>query len=248
MISSGTKSILRKELKSYISTPLGYVFLIIFLFSISYVTFEPGRGSFFLMRQADLSSFFKYIPWLFIFLIPAITMRSWAEERKSGTIELLLTLPITVKEAVIAKFLASWIFVGFALFCTFPMIITVTYLGDPDLSVIFLGYFGSFLLAGAYLAIGIFFSAITKNQVISFILSVVACYILLMAGSPPMLEFISSFSPSYFVHLFESLSLLNHFEALGRGVIRFGDLWFYIIMIASWLMGSIAFLKENRAN
>lgn len=248
MMSSITYSIFKKELKSYLSTPLGYVFLTIFLFAIGYVTFEPGRGSFFLLRQADLSSFFRYIPWLFIFLIPAITMRSWAEERKSGTIELLLTLPVTVKQAVMAKFLASWVFVGLALFCTFPMVFTVIYLGSPDLSVIFLGYFGAFLLAGAYIAIGIFFSALTKNQVISFILSVVACYLLLMAGSPPILEFLSHIFPAYFVHLFESLSLLNHFESLGRGVLHLGDLWFYLIMIGSWLMGSIAFLKENQAN
>ena len=175
-------------------------------------------------------------------------MRLWAEERKSGTIELLLTLPISIKEAVIAKFFASWAFVFFALLCTFPMVVTVAYLGSPDLGVIFLGYLGALFLAGAFLAIGTFFSAITKNQVISFILSVVACYVLLMAGSPPILEFLSSILPKYIVNLFESLSLLNHFESLGRGVFRVADFWFFLVMIFAWLSGSIIFLKENRAS
>jgi len=160
MITNITKSIIKRELKSYFSTPIGYVFVIIFLFSIGYVTFEPGRGSFFLMRQADMSSFFRYIPWLFVFLIPAVSMGIWSEERRSGTIEFLFTMPITVKEAVIGKFLAAWLFVNFALACTFPMVLTVIYLGNPDLGVVFLGYFGASLLAAAFLAIGCFFFSV----------------------------------------------------------------------------------------
>lgn len=241
-------AIVKRELKSYFSSPLGYVFIIIFLFAMGHVTFEPGRGSFFLSRQADLRAFFRYIPWIFLLLVSAVTMRSWAEERKSGTIEMLLTLPITVWQAIIGKFLASWIFVTLALALTFPMVLTVVYLGNPDLSVIFIGYVGSVLLAGSYLSVGLFFSSLTKNQVTSFILTVVVCYILLMAGSPPVLGFLSVFMPKFFVDIFESLSLLNHFESLQRGVINLGDIFFYLMMIVGWLYGHYLVLNEKKAN
>lgn len=247
MIDRITKSIVKRELKGYFSTPVGYVFVVIFLFSIGYVTFEPGRGSFFILRQADLASFFRYIPWLFIFLVPAISMRLWSEERKTGTIELLLTSPVTLSQAVIGKFLAAWIFLIFVLLCTFPMIITVIYLGNPDLGTIYIGYLGAILMAGTYLAVGMFFSAMTRNQVISFIMSVVGCYLLLMAGSPPILEFLSSFTPLYVVDVFESLSILNHFEAMGRGVVRLGDLLFFSITIIGWLYLSVILLREKKS-
>ncbi len=242
------KNLFIKEFTSYFKTPLGYVFLVIFLFGVGYLTFEPGRGSFFYMREASLSSFFRYIPWMFLFLIPAVSMRLWSEERKSGTIELLLTMPITIKEAVIAKFLASWAFIGVALLGTFPMVVTVLYLGNPDLGVIFLGYLASFLMAGALLAVGGFFSALTKNQVISFILTVCTSFLLIMAGSPPILDFISAFSPKYVVDLFESLSVLNHFDSIERGVLTIGNVWFFAVMIIAWLFGNIILLNENKAN
>ncbi len=248
MMSKATKHLFFKEFSSYFKTPLGYVFLVIFLFGIGYLTFEPGRGSFFYMREASMASFFRYIPWMFLFLIPAVSMRLWSEERKSGTIELLLTMPVTVKEAVIAKFLASWAFLGVALAGTLPMIITVIYLGNPDLGVIVLGYIASFLMAGALLAVGGFFSALTKNQVISFILTVCTSFLLIMAGSPPILEFISAFSPRYFVDLFEALSVLNHFEAIERGVFSLSNLWFFGVMITCWLYGNIILVNENKAN
>ncbi len=248
MISSTTKHLFIKEFSSYFKSPLGYVFLVIFLFGIGYLTFEPGRGSFFYMREASMTSFFRYIPWMFLFLVPAVSMRLWSDERKSGTIELLLTMPVTVKQAVIAKFLASWVFIGVALAGTFPMVLTIIYLGSPDLGVVFLGYCASFLIAGALLAIGGFFSALTKNQVISFILTVVVCFILLMAGSPPILEFISTFSPKYFVDLFESLSILNHFDSIERGVFSLSNFWFFAVMIMCWLYGNIVLLNENKAN
>jgi len=248
MISHSLKTIFKREVKGYFSSPLGYVFIIIFLFSIGYVTFEPGRGSFFLMRKASLGSFFKYIPWLFIFLVPAMAMRMWAEERKSGTIELLLTLPVTIKEAVLAKFLAAWFIIFLSLVGTFPMVLTVAYLGDPDPGVIFLGYLGSFLLGGAFLAIGSFFSALTKNQVISFILSVGACYLLTMAGSPPILEFLSTLFPKYVVSVFESLSMLNHFESLSKGLLKLSDMWFFAVMMFGWLFGCGMLIRENKAN
>lgn len=237
-----------KELAGYFKTPLGYVFLVIFLFGIGYLTFEPGRGSFFYMREASLAAFFKYIPWMYLVLIPAVSMKLWAEERKSGTIELLLTMPITVGQAVTAKFLAAWAFIGLALAGTFPMVFTVVYLGSPDLGVAFLGYAASFFTAGTLLAVGSFFSALTKNQVVSFILTVVASFLLLMAGSPPVLEFISAFSPRYVVDLFESLSLLNHFEAVERGVLGVGNLWFFGVGTAFWLYGNIVLLRENKAD
>ena len=247
-MNQAIKNLFIKEFTSYFKTPLGYVFLVIFLFGIGYLTFEPGRGSFFYMREASLSSFFRYIPWMFLFLIPAVSMRLWSEERKSGTIELLLTMPITIKEAVIAKYLASWAFIGVALLGTFPMVVTVLYLGNPDLGVIFLGYLASFLMAGALLAVGGFFSALTKNQVISFILTVCTSFLLIMAGSPPILDFISAFSPKYVVDLFESLSVLNHFDSIERGVLTIGNVWFFAVMIIAWLFGNIILLNENKAN
>ena len=248
VMSKATKHLFVKEFTSYFKTPLGYVFLVIFLFGIGHLTFEPGRGSFFYARESSMTSFFSYIPWMFIFLIPAVSMKLWSEERKSGSIELLLTMPITVAGAVWAKFLASWAFLGVALLGTFPMIFTVIYLGSPDLGVIFLGYLASFLMAGALLSVGGFFSALTKNQVVSFILTVVVSLALLMAGSPPLLELISSFLPKYFVDLFESLSVLNHFDSIERGVFGLSNLWFFAITITCWLYGSIILLHENKAN
>lgn len=247
MNNSAIKVLFKKELKSYFTTPLGYVFVIIFLFGLGHITFEPGKGSFFIFRKAELTSLFNYVPWLFIFLIPAITMRLWAEERKSGTIELLLTLPVSVKEAVVAKFLASWAFASISLLGTFPFVMTVLYLGEPDLTVIFVGYLACILLAACFISIGMFFSALTKNQVISFILAVVVCNLFMMAGSPPVLEFFSAFLPQFFVEHVEALSILNHFESMVKGVVRIGDIWFYAVMIMGWLYASILLLNERKA-
>ena len=248
MKNQNLKILFQKEFSSYFKGPLGYVFLVIFLFGIGYFTFEPGRGSFFLVREASMAAFFNYIPWMFLFLIPAVSMRLWSEERKSGTIELLLTMPISVREAVLAKYLAAWAFIGVALLGTFPMVVTVYYLGNPDGGVIFMGYLASFLMAGALLAVGSFFSALTKNQVVSFILSVVVCFVLAMAGSPPILEFLTTFFPKYVVDLFESLSVINHFESMGRGVISLGNMWFFIIMMIFWLTANVFILNQNKAN
>ena len=248
MISKTTRYLFLKEFTSYFKTPLGYVFLVIFLFGIGYLTFEPGRGSFFYIREASMSSFFRYIPWMFLFLIPAVSMKLWSEERKSGTIELLLTMPVTVRQAVVAKFLASWAFIGVALAGTFPMVFSIIYLGNPDLGVAFLGYLASFFMAGAMLTVGGFFSALTKNQVVSFILTVVVSFLLLMAGSPPILEFIGTLLPKYFVNLFESLSILNHFDSIERGVFSLSNLWFFAVMMLCWIYGNIVLLNENKAN
>ncbi|MCB0422649.1 MAG: ABC transporter permease subunit [Bdellovibrionales bacterium] len=248
MNNANFKNLFWKELTGYFKSPLGYVFLVIFLFGIGYLTFEPGSGSFFIMQEASLSSFFRYIPWMFLFLIPAVSMRLWSEERKLGTIELLFTLPITVRQAVLAKFFAGWAFVAIALFGTAPMIITVLYLGRPDMGVILFGYMASMLLAGSLLAVGSFFSALSKNQVVAFILTVVVGFVLLMAGSPPILEFLSTLLPGYFVDLFESLSVLNQFEAIERGVFSLSNLWFFTVMIVCWLFANVILLQENKAN
>ena len=247
-MNQAVKHLFIKEFTGYLKTPIGYVFLVIFLFGIGYLTFEPGRGSFFYAREASLSSFFRYVPWMFLFLVPAVSMRLWSDERKSGTIELLFTMPITVGEAVLAKFLASWAFIGVALVGTFPMVVTVVYLGNPDIFVAFLGYAASFLTAGTLLVVGGFFSALTKNQVVSFILTVFVGFLLLMAGSPPVLEFISTFAPKYCIQVFESLSVLNHFDSIERGVFGLGNLWFFAVTIACWLYGNVVLLKGNKAD
>ena len=242
------KTLFWKEFSSYFKTPLGYVFLVIFLFGMGHLAFELGRGSFFYAREASLNALFRYIPWMLLFLVPAVSMKLWSEERKLGTIELLFTMPVTVQDAVIAKFLASWAFIGVALCGTFPMVSTVIYLGNPDLGVAFLGYLSSFFTAGFLLSVGGFFSALTKNQVISFILTVVAGFLLLMSGSPPILEFLSTFLPKYFVDLFESLSVLNHFDSIGRGVLGLGHLWFFAVTIVCWTYGTVLLLEENKAD
>jgi ABC-2 type transport system permease protein len=178
--------IFKRELASYFATPLAYVFIVIFLVLSGVFTFY--LGGFFESGQANLSAFFNFHPWLYLFLVPAIAMRLWAEERKSGSIELLMTLPITRFEAVTGKFLAAWVFAGIALLLTFPMIITVNYLGEPDNGAIVTGYIGSWLLAGAYLAIGSCMSALSKNQVIAFILAVSACFLFIVSGFPMVLD------------------------------------------------------------
>lgn len=244
MIKNGYPLFL-KEFKAYFYSPMGYIFLIIFIFCSGFLTFEPGRGSFFYARQADLSPFFYYIPWIFLFLVPAICMRIWAEEKKSGTIELIMTLPLDTGTAVMSKFFASWLFLGLSLLLTFPMVLTVIYLGNPDLKVIFSGYAVSFLMGGVLTAICNFFSAVSKNQVISFILSLLACTLFLMAGSPPVLEFVSAFFPNYFVSLIESLSVLTRFENMERGLWSLGDLWFWFGMMFFWLFATKIILTEK---
>lgn len=238
----------KKEFLSYFKNPMGYVFLVIFLFGASYLCFEPGRGSFFALRTSSMSPYFEYLPWMFLFLIPAVSMRLWSEERRSGSIELLLSMPISIGEAVVAKFLASWLFLGVAILASFPMFLTVVYLGSPDYGQIFSGYLASFLLAGSMLAMGSFFSALSKNAVISFIACSVCCFVFMMAGSPPVLDFLSVILPDFFLSVFESLSLLNHFEQMEKGLISLGSLWFFALLMAFWLMASVYLLEENKAN
>jgi ABC-2 type transport system permease protein len=241
----GFWAVLKRELKGYFATPVAYVFLVIFLFFAGYLPFRDG---FFEIRQADLRLFFTSLPLLFVFMVPSTAMRLWAEERKSGSIELLLTLPITVPQAVLGKFFAAWAFLGIALLLTFPLPAVVVYLGDPDMGQTVTGYLGSFLMAGGFLAIGSFFSALTKNQVISFILSVVACAILVFAGNPTTLNYLSeSISPAV-VGVVENLSFQTHFESMMRGVVEFKDVSYFVILIAAWVYACTLILEERKAN
>jgi len=238
------KAVFKRELKSYFTTPLAYVFLVIFLFFSGYLTFKQG---FYEMRQADMSAFFQNLPLLFVFMVPSTAMRMWAEERKVGSIELLFTLPITITQAVLGKFMAAWLFLGIALALTFPMVITVAYLGEPDIGLIITGYLGSLLMAGGFLAIGCFFSAVSKNQVISFVLSVVACAVLVFAGMPSTLGYFSTFLPAGLVSAIEGMSFQKHFESIQRGVLKFGDLSYFVLLIVGWIAASSIVLDERKA-
>lgn len=238
-------AVFKRELKSYFTTPLAYVFLVIFLFFSGYLTFKQG---FFVARQADMSRFFTNLPLLYVFMVPSTAMRLWAEERKSGSIELLLTLPITITQAVLGKFFAAWFFLTIALALTFPMVVTVTYLGDPDVGLIFTGYLGSFLMAGGFLAIGCFFSAVSKNQVISFVLSVVACAVLVFAGMPTTMNYLSTFLPAGLTSAIESMSFQAHFESIQRGVVEFKDIAYFLLLIVGWVAACTIVLEERKAS
>jgi len=242
---NGFWAVFKRELKGYFVTPVAYVFLVIFLFFAGYLTFRDG---FFEMRQADLRVFFGNLPLLFVFMVPSTAMRLWSEERKTGSIELLLTLPITVSQAVWGKFFAAWTFLGIALLLTFPLPLTVYYLGNPDTGLIILGYLGSLLTAGSFLAIGSFFSALSKNQVISFILSVVACAVLVYAGMPTTLNYLSGIFPPGLLAMVERMSFLTHFESVQKGVLEFKDMAYFVILIIGWMWACTIILDEKKAN
>jgi ABC-2 type transport system permease protein len=238
--------VFKRELASYFATPLAYVFILIFLVLSGVFTFY--LGGFFESGQANLSPFFNFHPWLYLFLVPAIAMRLWAEERKSGTIELLMTLPITRFDAVTGKFLAAWVFAGLALLLTFPMIITVNYLGEPDNGAIITGYIGSWLLAGAYLAIGSCMSALAKNQVIAFILAVSVCFLFIVSGFPMVLDGFSGWAPQWLVDAVASLSFLTRFDAISKGVIDLRDLLYFLTLIAAWLAATAVVIDLKKAD
>ena len=238
--------IFKRELESYFATPVAYVFIVIFLVLSGALTFH--LGSFYERGQADLIPFFNFHPWLYLFLVPAISMRLWAEERKSGSIELLLTLPITMIEAVIGKFLAAWLFTAIALFLTFPIWITVNYLGDPDNGVIFAAYIGSLLMAGGFLAIGACISATTKNQVIAFIISVVICFAFLLSGFSIVLDFFRGWAPQYVVDAIASLSFLTHYTSISKGVIDLRDIIYFATLIGCWLYANAVVIEMKKAS
>ena len=237
--------IFRRELAGYFSTPIAAVFIVIFLMLSGAFTFY--LGNFFARGQADLIPFFDFHPWLYLVLIPALAMRLWAEERKGGTIELLLTLPVTMWEAVLGKFLAAWCFTGIALALTFPMWITVNVLGQPDNGVIVASYFGSMLMAGGFLAIGSCMSALTKNQVIAFIISVVVCLGFVLSGFPLVLEFFSAWAPQFLLEAISSLSFLTHFQSISKGVLDLRDIFFFLTLIAFWLFATATIIDMKKA-
>ena len=238
--------ILRRELASYFATPLAYVFILIFLVLANAFAFYVG--GFFQLGQADLRPFFMFHPWLYLFLIPALTMKLWAEERKSGSIELLMTLPVKVWEAVLGKYLAAWIFTGIALALTFPIWLTVNYLGSPDNGVIFASYLGSLLLAGGFLAIGSCMSALTRNQVVAFILGVAACFVLLLAGYPLVLDAFRGWAPEMLIEAVASLSLLTHFQSITRGVLEARDILYFAMLIGFFLFTTTVAIDLRKAD
>ena len=244
---SNIKAITDRELSAYFSSPVAYVFIVIFLFLMGLFTFMAG--GFFERGQATLEdSFFMWHPWLYLFLVPAVGMRLWAEERRVGTLELLLTLPITAWQAIVGKFLASWIFLFLALFLTFPIVITVNYLGAPDNGVIFAGYVGSFLMAGAYLAISCMTSAMTRNQVVSFIISVVICLVLILAGFRPVIQFVSNLTDApWAANLVASFSVMTHFETFSKGLLQSNDIIFFLGVMAFSLFTTGVILRSHRA-
>lgn len=243
---SNVMAVVRRELISYFLTPVAYVFIVIFLISSNTFTFY--LGSFYERGQADLMPFFNFHPWLYLFLVPALSMRLWAEERKSGSIELLMTLPIEAWQAVVGKYLAAWLFTALALALTFPIWITVNYLGDPDNGVILAAYVGSLLMAGGFLAVGSCISATTKNQVIAFILSVVACFVLLLAGFSMVLDVFSAWAPQALVDTIASLSFLTHFASISKGVIDLRDLVYFALLIGVMLYANAIVLELKKAD
>jgi len=242
---STTGAILKRELGNYFSTPVAYVFIVIFLVLAGVFTFYLGglyeRG------QADLQPFFTFHPWLYLFLIPALSMRLWAEERKAGTIELLMTLPVSIGEAVLGKFLAAWVFTGIALTLTFPVWITINYLGEADNPVILLSYIGSFLMAGAYLAVGACVSAFTRNQVIAFVISFVICLIFVLAGFPMVMDVFQGWAPQALINAINNMSFLSHFESIARGVIDLRDLIFFFSFIGCWLLANAIVVEIKKS-
>ncbi len=242
----GMNTVMRRELSAYFATPVAWVFIVIFTALAAAFTFY--LGGFYQRGLADLEPFFRFHPWLYLFLVPALAMRLWAEERKAGTIELLLTLPITITQAIIGKFLAAWLFLGLALALTVPIWITVNYLGDPDNGSILAAYIGSWLMAGAFLSIGSCLSALTRNQVVAFILAVVVSFGFLLSGLPLVLDAFRGWLPQGFVDGIANLSLIAHFDAISRGVLDLRDIIYFALVIGFWLTANLIILQLRKAD
>ena len=238
-------AITAREFAGYFATPLAFVFIIVFLLANGLATFY--LGAYFAMGQADLTSFFMFHPWLYLFFLPAISMRLWAEERRNGSIELLLTLPIPLTAVVIGKYLAALAFSALALALTFPIWLTVNYLGEPDNGVIFASYVGSLMLAGGYLAIGSCLSALTRNQVIAFVISVVACFLFTVSGAPLVLELFDGWAPQALIETLAGFSLLTHFRAITGGVIDVRDVMFFATLIGVFLTATVIVVDMKKA-
>ncbi len=238
--------IFKREFASYLHSPIIYVFLIFFLLLNGVFTFKIA--GFYERAQADLNPFFMWHPWLYLFLIPAVSMRIWSEERKSGTIELLFTLPVGMFEAMAGKFLAAWLFTTIALCLTFPMVITVMYLGNPDLGVVIAGYIGSILLSGSYLAVGSFFSATTKNQVISFIVTFSTCLVMVLIGFEPFVKYFQDMHfPVWLLEQIAAFSFYTHFMSITKGILDFRDIFYFLSLITLSLYGGALVLENRKA-
>ena len=242
---NGIRVIAVREFRGYFATPLAYVFVVIFLMLTGIFTFYIGN--FYARDQADLLPFFNFHPWLYLFLVPAISMRLWAEERKTGSIELLMTLPVTLWQSVLGKYLAAWGIIGIALLLTFPIWITVNYLGEPDNGVIITEYLASFLMAGGFLAIGACISATSRNQVVAFIITVVICFLFLLSGLPMVLDIFYGWAPQFIVDAVAGVSFLTHFNSLSKGVIDLRDIVYFTLIIVSWLYANTIVLEMKKA-
>lgn len=238
-------TIFRREMASYFATPVANVFIVIFLALNGVMTFYVG--GFFERNQADLVAFFSFHPWLYLFLIPALSMRLWAEERRTGTIELSMTLPLTATQIVVGKFLAAWAFTGIALALTFPIWLTVNFLGDPDNGAILAAYLGSLLMAGGFLAVGSFVSALTKNQVIAFVLSASLCFLLVAMGSTLVLNFLGDLAQGAVADFFRSLSVMNHYSDISKGVVDFRDAVYFGALICLFLFLNVVAIDRLKA-
>ncbi|MBW1650460.1 MAG: heme exporter protein CcmB [Deltaproteobacteria bacterium] len=243
-INAGFGAIFKREIISYFTSPIAYIFIVIFLLLSGFFTFYIS--GFFEAGSADLRIFFQWQPWIYIFLIPAISMKLWADEKRIGTIELLLTFPISLPSAVYAKFFAAWLFIGISLFFTFPMVITVIYLGSPDIGAIICGYLGCLLIAGAFIGIGAMTSSITDSQAISFIISAVISMFFILAGYPPVTAAISGWTPLWFCKIIEEFGFLSHFNSISRGVIDIRDIIYYFSVIFFMLSLNCIILYKRR--
>ena len=235
----------KRELRGYFATPVAYVFLAVFAALLGFLVF--GLSGFFERGQADLMPFFQFHPFVFLFLVPAVSMRLWAEERRSGTLELLLTLPVSTTQAVLGKFLAAWAFLGIALIATFPAWLTVNFLGDPDNGVILAGYLGSLLMAGAYLAVGGCLSALTRNQVIAFVVSGLTLLFLVMLNFPAVLDFLPESLPQFLLDLVGTLGIYGHFDSISRGVVDLRDLIYFLSLIGACLFLNVLAVEWKKA-
>lgn len=239
-------TIFKREFASFFATPVAYIFILIFLVMSGVFTFM--FGSFYERGQADLLSFFNFHPWLYLFLVPAIAMRTWSEERKTGSIELLMTLPVNTMQIVLGKFFAAWAILGLCLMLTGGLWVSVNFLGDPDNGIIAAAYIGSWLMSGAFLAVGQCMSATTKNQVVAFILAAVVSFILVLAGSPIITSLFQSWASNAVLDTISALSFLSHFENMAKGVLTLEDVLFYVLSICAWLYASYLIIKQKKAN
>jgi ABC-2 type transport system permease protein len=243
---NAVRNVIGRELSAYFSTPVAWVFIVIFLVMSGVFTFY--LGSFYERGMADLEPFFQFHAWLYLFLVPAISMRLWAEERRSGSIELLLTLPLTIWQAVLGKYLAAWLFIGLALLLTFPTWMTVNYLGDPDNGSIAAGYIGSWLMAGGFLAMGSCMSALTRNQVVAFILSVAVCFGFLLSGLPIVMNVFSGWAPQSVLDMIADFSFLTRFASISKGILDLRDMFYFALVIVMWLLANTIVLEFRKAD